>query len=229
MGIGISYKLSLQSASIEQVREKITALRNFVLTLPVAEVDALVELAGDDCHMDKKDDNSPDPYLSLKIRAAEMIGYENKRFIFNNPTHLIGFECLSGRGCTIAAFGLGTLEEIQETNNWVWRIFCKTQYASDPEYGGLDNFVQSHLRMIQILDEAQRLGIHCKVDDDCDYWETRDLQALTAVITSGNFLMAAVMGKISDAIAPLGYKDSQVPIKDYPNFEYLEAEGNEQL
>jgi hypothetical protein len=227
MGLSISYHLSLKSASVAEVRAKVTALRNHALNLPFQEVNELVELQGEECSLNS--DQHPDPQITLKLRAAKpaetRIDANDPNSWWDSANYLIGFDAWPGEGSVYASIGLGTHEQIQEVNNWEWRGSCKTQYASDPKCGGWENFQKCHLAVIHLLDEMQKLGIECKVNDGGNYWETRNLEDLAESIGMHNIFMAAVFGKVKDAIAPHG--TLKAPITEYQNFEYLEAEGNE--
>ena len=126
-----------------------------------------------------------------------------------------------GEGAEPAIFGLATHSSITDVNDWSWASFCKIQYASNPEYGGLENFLKCHLLIVKMLDYASELGITCDVSDESGYWDNRSIEKLPAIIHQHNVLIAAFTGKIKDNIAV------QSPILDYPNFEYLEAEGKQ--
>ena len=50
------------------------------------------------------------------------------------------------------------------------RHFCKTQYASDPECGGIPNFVRCHLCVIHLLDRIGALPtMKVEIDDEGKY------------------------------------------------------------
>jgi hypothetical protein len=220
MGLTIHYKFSLNNATINEAREKIVALRNLALQLPFQRVNQLVEIQGDDCYFDE--DNIDDPHAFVKIRALKPIEIAIDSFSWENPTYIIGFNSLLGEGAEPAIFGLATYSSVTDVNDWSWVSFCKTQYASNPEYGGLDNFLKCHLLLVKMLDFAGELGIICDVSDESGYWYNRSVEKLTAIIHQHNILIAAFTGKIKDNII-----STQAPIFDYPNFEYLEAEGNQ--
>jgi hypothetical protein len=82
--------------------------------------------------------------------------------------------------------------------------------------------------MIHFLDAATALGIECQVEDNGQYWKTRDLEQLIEKITEGNLWTAAVMGTLKD-IASVQSVKLVAPIIEYPNFEYLEGEGQQKL
>ncbi|BAU11096.1 hypothetical protein LEP3755_15890 [Leptolyngbya sp. NIES-3755] len=221
MGLNLSYNLSL-TASVDQVRKIVLALRQIALDLSFAQVDEFVELQGEACYFDMND--REDPNIFLKLRGLKPTSIAMNGMSWKDSTYLIAFDTLPGQGCETAAFGLATHGEIQAVNDWMWTGFCKTQYASNPEYGGREHFIRCHLALIKMLDEAQKLGVHCEVDDEGNYWNTRDLFELTAALSSQNIFMATTIGAIKDAIDPSAIV--QAPILDYPNFEHLEAEGN---
>ncbi|AFZ04584.1 hypothetical protein [Calothrix sp. PCC 6303] len=224
MGLTIHYKFSLKNATITQAREKVVALRNLALRLPFQSVDELVEIEGDACHFDKN--NFDDPHAFIKIRALKPIEIAMNGFSWENPTYIIGFDSLPGEGSETPIFGLASHSSIKDINDWSWTSFCKTQYASNPEYGGLENFLKCHLLIVKMLDAACELGITCDVSDETGYWENRNIEELARIIRQHNVLIAALTGKIKDDLAEEGIV-SQSPIFDYPDFEYLEAEGKQ--
>ncbi|MDZ7959288.1 MAG: hypothetical protein RMY34_15630 [Aulosira sp. DedQUE10] len=142
---------------------------------------------------------------------------------------LVGFDSLVGEGSETAIFGLATHSSITDVNNWSWTSFCKTQYASNPEYGGLENFLKCHLLIVKMLDFAGELGITYDVSDETGYWDNRSIEKLSTIIHQHNVLIAALTGKIKDNRDVSGIVSTQSPMFDYPNFEYLEAEGKESL
>ncbi|MBD2778756.1 hypothetical protein [Iningainema tapete] len=225
MGLTIHYQLSLKNASLAQVRDKIIALRNVALQLPCVRINELTELQGEACYFDQE--NLDDTHIFLKLRALDLIEVAIKGFSSTNPKYIIGFAILPGKGSESAAFGLATHTEITDENDWMWMGFCKTQYASNPEYGGLENFLKCHLMIVKMLDEAQKLGITCEVTDESGYWDNRNIEELAGVIDKHNMLMAAFTGKVTDDLEKSGINSVQAPIFDYPNFEYLEAKGNQ--
>ncbi|MCT7975266.1 hypothetical protein [Laspinema olomoucense] len=113
---------------------------------------------------------------------------------------------------------------------WSWSNFCKTQYASNPEYGGMKNFLKCHGLVIQMLDIAQELGILESVHDEGGYWNSRNSQNLSQSVGNYNALVAGVVGGLKTLFTQEGIEaQTQAPITDYPNYEYLEAEGEQQL
>ena len=53
---------------------------------------------------------------------------------------------------------------------WQWGSFCKTQYASDPQCGGIPNFLRCHISVITLLDRMAKLpGLKVTVADEGKY------------------------------------------------------------
>lgn len=247
MGLNIHYSLKLDSGGAEVAREKVTQLRQFALNLPLAEVGELIEFQTEASDPDLGEGatrplcDRSDPQYWIRVNADR--GVLHGRHYFTVPARqAIYFQVWPGEGCETAFFGLAIypeaivrqvddrLEQI-DTNmkGWCWFDLCKTQYASNPQCGGLEHFLKCHLLIIQMLDEAQRLGIVQKVSDDGTYWEQRDANALIKALDEHNALVAAIVGQLGDVLDRVGQGKAQAPIASYPNFEYLEATGNMRL
>lgn len=79
-----------------------------------------------------------------------------------------------------------------------------------------------------MLDKARELGCLERVCDEGEFWEKRDLQALVQEIGSWNEMIAAFGGKLKDLVGD-GLLRIQSAISGYPNFEHLEAAGQDKL
>jgi hypothetical protein len=135
---------------------------------------------------------------------------------------------------------------------WYWGSFCKTQYASDPECGGIPNFMRCHISVITLLDRIAKLpGLRVKVDDEGKYGPSTysdDYQeayaagrkpayrrhkglynpaALANEVGDWNTMIAGLTGALSDALAGSGV-ELEAPIKEFPDFEQLEFRGQNQ-
>jgi hypothetical protein len=130
---------------------------------------------------------------------------------------------------------------------WRWGSFCKTQYASDPECGGVPNFLRCHISVITLLERVAELPT-VKVDicDEGHYgpatysddWReayaagrkptyvphaaTHSVPTLLKELGDYNAMIAAFSGAMKDACGN-GF-DS--PILRYANFEQLEFNGS---
>ena len=136
-----------------------------------------------------------------------------------------------------------------QLTGWYWRSFCKTQYASNPECGGVPNFLKCHISVITLLDRMAKLpGLKVTVDDEGkygpstysdDYKEAYEAGrkptytrhkgkyspvALANEVGEWNSMIAGLSGALSDALAGSGVQ-LEAPIKDFANFEQLEFKG----
>ncbi len=91
---------------------------------------------------------------------------------------------MPGDGAEPAIFGLAQYPETIEhegrqirtkIKNWAWMSSCKTQYASNPKLGGMENFLKCHRTIVDLLDFAQKIGILKEVIDEGEYWQHRSI------------------------------------------------------
>jgi hypothetical protein len=244
MGLTIHYSLKARGSDAP-ARKLIHALHQTAQDLPFKELGQVVDLSGDQCDFNKRD--KEDPLHWLLIQAADdvelaphdgaMRGQVWRSYQWVQPLRLIAFTAWPGEGCEQSNFGLCQFPAVVETeggpvktklSGWRWSSFCKTQYASDPDCGGVPNFLQCHLTVIAMLDKAKELGCPTEVNDEGDFWQKRDLKALVQEIGSWNEMIAALGGSLKDLLGdgPVGV---QSPITQYQNFEQLEAAGQDKL
>lgn len=132
---------------------------------------------------------------------------------------------------------------------WHWSSFCKTQYASDPQCGGIPNFLRCHISVITLLDRMGKLpSLKVTVDDEGRYgpstysddWQEAheagrkptyrrhqgqyNPAALANEVGEWNTMIAGMAGALSDALSGSG-KQLEMPIKDFADFERLEFKG----
>ena len=149
-------------------------------------------------------------------------------------------------------------EKFQETrkvrtglgSGWSYSSFCKTQYSSGAQYGGIPNFIRCHLCVIHLLDRiAQLPTMKVETNDEGKYgrsyytddpWaEERvytwhegkyDVKALVEEVGEWNEMIATTSGAINDMLkasgSPLGMES---PISAFPDFERLEFKGQQNL
>jgi hypothetical protein len=157
------------------------------------------------------------------------------------PTHIIAFSTRPGAGCEEADFGLCRFPETIEVDDplrpgrkqkiptgfdaWAWGSSCKTQFASNPKHGGIQNFLHCHLTVIRMLEYARELGILDSVYDGGQYWKRRDVKALALEVEDCIELVAAwaghLRGRFGDWV--------RWAITDFPNLERLEAAGQSKM
>ena len=244
MGLTIHWNLRTRGSE-KTARKLIEALRQTALDLPVNSVGEIADLSGDACKFELR--SQDDPLRWLLIQATESVDVVRRSLgpgawsvvskdVF--PLHVIAFEMDLGAGSEPANFGLCRYPAEVETrergviktklSGWRWHSFCKTQYASNPDCGGVPNFLRCHLSVVALLDKAKELGCLAAVSDEGGFWEKRNLQALVREIGSWNEMIAAFGGKLKDLLGdgPLGLQSA---ISEYPNVEQLEAAGQSKL
>ncbi len=237
MGLTIHYSLRAVVRSPKKAQELVARLRGRALDLPFERVDEIIELRGPACDFEKYDREHPHRWLL--IQAGQYID-DPKREGYSYsvaPTHVIAFSTWPGQGCEEANFGLCRYPAVIEVDDpvcrsvrrkirtgltgWQWQSFCKTQYASGAQCGGVQNFLRCHLSVIRMLDHAKSLGILEDVSDEGDFWQDRDVRALARQVGEWNEMVAAFAGELKDMLGD--QVDSE--ITKFPNFEHLEAAG----
>ena len=228
MGLTLHYSLHADTRSVTTARDLIEKLRQRALSLPFKSVGPLLEFSGEFCDFSRR--RQDDPSRWLLIQACGRV--HRDPYLYDVPaTHVIAFDSLPGDGSEPANFGLArypaTITDSQGKrirtglSGWRWRSFCKTQYASNPKCGGVENFLRSHLSVVKLLDHARELGILGEVKDEGRFWERRDIKALALEVGEWNEMIAAGIGKLKDCLGG----DVEAPITSYPDYEHLEAKG----
>lgn len=227
MGLTIHYQLQSASRSPAKARQLVEQLRQRAVDLPFKEVGEIVEVNGDTADFDKLDKDDPNRWLL--IQAGQYVVCDDRHYRIT-PTRVIAFSTYPGDGSEEANFGLAVYPKTIEVDgkrvrtnlgDWSWSSFCKTQYASNPECGGVENFLRCHLAVVKLLDAAAEMGILKEVRDEGDYWEKRDIKALAAEVGDWNTMIAGWAGRLKDS-----FGDGVVSeIAKFPNFEHLEAQA----
>jgi hypothetical protein len=114
-----------------------------------------------------------------------------------------------------------------ELRGWRFAGFSKTQFAS---LHGWAHFCRCHTAVIDLVYGMRRLGLKVEINDEGDYWPGRNLAALRRNLDQMNGVVAAAAGAMKDLDAAKG-RPSQVqsPIFAHPQFEHLEAEGEQRV
>lgn len=233
MGLTIHYGLEADVTRPDQARRLVEQLRQKALDLPFKEVGEIVDVSGEAADFDRRGPDDPDGWLL--IQAGRYVVRDDKHFRVS-PRRLIAFSTWPGEGAEEANFGLAVYPKTIQVDgqrlrtclrDWSWASFCKTQYASNPECGGAENFLRCHLAIVKLLDHASELGLLKDVSDEGGYWEHRDVEALAKEVGEWNGMLAAFAGRLKDSIGEGAAVDSE--IAKFPNFEHLEAKGAAQL
>lgn len=255
MGLTIHYSLSLPvKATLPEVRQRLGALRQACLDLPMQEVGELLEFKGEECSFEKRDREDPvrwflcqaDSHIYYQIaqngKPLAVQQLENgcySRTVL--PEHIVGFSTYPGDGCEECNVGLSRFPrkvcirnrrtgkdhriKVADGDGWRWHSFCKTQFVREH---GLEHFLKCHLSVIAMLDAAKRLGLEVTVNDEGGYWERRNVATLSREIGSWDQLVAAFGGSLKDAAGAAGM-ELQSPIFNRTDFEQLEAQGQPML
>ena len=220
------------TAIIEKMRQR-------AMDLPFESVGEVVHFKGKDAQFDNDPPNGK--YTWLKIQARETIWNKDRTVGWDCPAkEIVGFQVIVAPGSEpmeifLATYPRTTLVEDERTRKpkrlrtnlaaWSGGGFCKTQYASDARCGGVPNFLRAHLSVCRLLDHAKELGILKSVSDEGDFFENRDIPALVNEIASWNAFIAAGVEAFDELVGAKGV----APIKEFPNFEHLEAQGQDQI
>jgi len=196
----------------------------------------VIEVWGDECDLSKRDKDDADRWILTQ--ASAFVEIERDGWVAVAPEQAIAFTTWPGDGCEPANFGLCRFprEIVRQGHrfetgltDWSWRSFCRTQYASDPECGGVAHFLRCHLTVIALLDEARKLGCLKDVKDEGGFWMNRSIEALAKNVGDWNVMIAAFGGAIQSLWGETAGGSIDAPITEYPNFEHLEAEGQKHL
>ena len=236
MGLTVHYNLRSSTRSPKQARELVARLRGRAMDLPFERVDEVIELHGPECDYQRYDREHPARWLL--IQAGQFVDdphYQGYSYGVT-PLDVIAFSTWPGKGCEEANFGLCRYPATIEVDSpkggrkrrvptalhgWSWGSFCKTQYASNSECGGVRNFLCCHLTVIAMLDHARSLGILDSVSDEGDFWEKRDVEALARGVGQWNAMIAGWAGQLKDLLGDQVLSE----IAKFPDFEHLEAKG----
>jgi len=230
MGLTIHYSLRSATRSNDVARRIVEQLRQRALDLPLQHVGEILDLQGDQCDFERREQDDPDRWLL--IQANQPVELDD--YVYNAaPSRLIAFTTSPGDGSEPANFGLcryprfienriGKRVQTKLPTGWSWQSFCKTQYASNPNVGGIESFLRCHLSVIRLLDHARELNALNEVSDEGGYFKDRDVQALVKEVGEWNSMIAGFVGGMKDLIGAQGIESQ---ITKFPNFEHLEAEG----
>ena len=257
MGLTIVYSYKLK-ASPDEARRIVGSLHNFAKTLPFDRVTDVLEFdppdgryqfarpdaahrawkPGNEYLRRRRADGAEEtvvvPSLHAMSFVAHVRGAETAEFgLASHPPVVVHHEDVitqrRGRG-EQRRVGAGPAVEFQtRLRGWYsWSQGCKTQYAANPAYGGVENFLRAHLSIFQMVDECRRLGLKVRVRDDGKYWRHGDRDKLLAELARWDELIAGFAGKLSDHLGGSGGA-VVAPIKERPDFEHLEARGDQLL
>ncbi|MBA7601152.1 hypothetical protein ES703_08219 [subsurface metagenome] len=208
MGLTIHWDLELKGTDGDAFG-KLQELKTLAERLPLGKIEGPAEL---DFTAFQKAYKAGKRYGGWKHWASIQGGFaDGKRIVKAFCLHL-----WPGEGCEAMNIGL---RRVDNSENWDWASFCKTQYAEE--------FVKCHLLVIRILDECKRLGILKEVHDEGHYWETRDLSKLGQNINASTMMLATLFGQLEGTF---GKENIEAPItKKATHITKLEVDAVEKL
>lgn len=222
MGLTIHWELKHTGRNPGKVLEKI---RQRAMDMAFDDVGPMLHFVGDECLYEQGYNLQDVPNRWFKIQAdsqQEIMGFSINVALGSEPANIM--LCKPG---------------------WKSRSFCKTQYASCPESGGVPNFLRAHISVITLLEYAQTLpGLKVKISDEGNYGSSNysddykeayagrkptyvdhapahDVVALAKEVGEWNGMIAAMVGGLKDALG----EGFVAPITDFSNFEHLEMDG----
>ena len=238
VGLTINWNFNF-TGTAQDARGIIRTLKHQAQDLPFAHVSDIVELKGAECkpgiysHDDPRLDTLRDGRRMLEYDIVLIPNGKRCSQIDLYPKHVVGFYTEPGADCEVASFGLCRYPaevEVQPRRKiatglgrgWHWSQCCKTQFASNPKVGGINNFLLCHLSVIALLDAAAATpGLAVEVDDEGEFWTKRNVPALVQEVTGMNEAMAAMFSNLQSSVGP-GLESS---MQRFPNLDQLETAG----
>lgn len=240
MGLTIHYHLQTPLSRTADVRSLVGTVRQVAHDLPFREVSEVLTFQGPAADFQRADPD--DEHRWLKIQTAQYVPRSNPQFQVK-PLEILGLSTWPGEGCEPANIGFcrypahldvptasGRRRRLATgLDGWCWSSFCKTQYSSDPKFGGVANFLRCHLCVVKLLDFLRSTGlVTVEVEDEGGYWQQRNLEKLAREVGDWNEMIAAFAGLFKDQAARDGMH-LESAIAGFANFEHLEARGLDRL
>lgn len=230
MGLHLCYELELSPESTEEkVNSLLGLLRTAAQQLPFEEVSPIFRFVGEQCRPGRWGESDQLEWYFKLFASGLAARCPDPEYPPSVPAEIaIGFVVHPGARCEGAAFGLARFpepvitcpnEQPGQTRGWHWHALCKTQYASVVSD---DHLIRCHLSLVELLEEALRLGFGVTVRDETHYWETRDKERLLEGVHAMNRIVARLTGRLGDALPD----DLRLggAIVEHPRFEHLEME-----
>jgi hypothetical protein len=205
MGLTIHYNLKFKGTTTE-AKKILEQLRQRAMDLPFHAVGSLIDRKDGDCNYDGAYEESLKWFL---IQGEGMVTVGNLTYCVP-AKRLMGFTILVGAGCEPMNVGFGQYPSFivpdekriktgYTSGVWYWGSFCKTQFASKEECGGIPNFLKCHLTVCKLLRYAKSLGVLEEVNDESDYWTSGDRLALANTVGKWNRGLAELLTAIKKA------------------------------
>jgi len=138
------------------------------------------------------------------IQFGEFHQEDNRVWREQEPTTVVSFGVWAGEGCESTDFSFE-----KRGKKWVCSSFTKTQYAEE--------FVKCHLLVIRVLDLFVEQGFAAKVNDEGEYWETRDLSKLADNINEYTTMIQTMFSGLKKAAKKTDF-EIEAPIENSKNY-----------
>ncbi len=219
MGLTVHYTLTFAGQSkSEEIRALVERAHALTQRAAVASVAPVLEI-------------EPDFPLAHEWVLGEGESDDERTFADVPPQIGYAFSVGLGRDCENMLLGLCRYpSEIKSQGRKLptrvgdkWRLHhaCKTQYAG---LHGWDYFLKCHQTVFELLGIWRELGVGVEINDEGGYWPDRSEEELRRRLDEMNGITAALSGAIKDNSAGLKV---EAPILQHPDFERLEAEGEQ--
>jgi hypothetical protein len=216
MGLTIKYKITAKSK--KQALEGLEKLRQRCLDLPFEEVgevknkEITKEIKEYWDQLQKKCfcPNNSDENLKERDRLIEAKGFTTWELIKADERigQIIALNIWPGEGCEPCDIQFF----VEKGKKIISKDFCKTQYSV--------HFVRHHLLVCSMLDIAKEVGFKVEVDDEGEYFETRDVEILAKNLQAYNGLVLKIGESIKKAFgaenveSPIDKNQSMIIIKN---------------
>ena len=228
MGLTINYEFRFGGTK-QELQSKLEQIRQKCLDLPFEEVgevfnkpiiqeqiDVWNENQWDKDYTVEQRDKAlkaagiDDTWLIVKTMSAKVIKKDNSVTVHRDELKhcdIVGLSLLAGEGCESS--NLWFYKKTRQ-KYWIAKEYCKTQYAT--------HFVRCHLLIVRLIDLVKESGIEVvKVDDEGDYYETRDINKLADNINDYTDLISSIFGSLKNNL-PDGFVVLEAPIDKSKNY-----------
>lgn len=192
MGLTIHYKLKFKGSEAEAF-SKLREARSAAIKLGFPEISEIWPLNFSKDYNNRAENEKVSgkehsgSYRWAKIQyAPKNIQEGNTYRPPKDYTTFKGFVFIAWAGIECEPTNIGLISNDGE--NWAGEAFTKTQYAED--------FVKCHLLVITMLDALNLISILEEVNDEGEYWETRDISKLGENINASTKMISEFAGKL---------------------------------
>lgn len=201
MGLTIHYTIRFDGTKDELV-EALQSIRKRCLDLPFKEVTTVDLKEITDKAIKTWNHFQDNQAYSVKQRDRAIAHYgltawdiitsiENDAKFENSllPCSMVSLELWTGEGCEGSNLAF---HKRKRQKYWRCDSFCKTQYA--------EHFVRCHLLVIELLDIVKETkGFTLTyVNDEGEYWETRDIKVLAKSINEYTTMIKSIFGTLKE-------------------------------